>query len=203
MYTIVMIFDIYEINIFLGSNERWKIKMTPIRVNRRRAVGIGPKLGTSTLVDAARRGAAAAARSLSRRRRDEANALPAQRSPARSVRVRRFYSWSMPTPRLRTPKRRCRAMLCHAVSQLRADEPRTCASASESARADPSVFIRGCCAVRRGKWPPEMCVRVRRNRRKRGQNADDDDDAVAAARQIRRRAGGSRRRDRAAIYRCV
>jgi len=33
-------------------------------------------------VDAARRGAAAAARSLSRRRRDEANALPAQRSPA-------------------------------------------------------------------------------------------------------------------------
>lgn len=119
--------------------------------------------------------------------------------PARSVRVRRFYSWSVPTPRLLSGG----AVPCHAMPWpgFVSTSRERARSASESARVDPERCVR-VARMRRGKRPPEMCVRVRRNRRERGrgQDADDDDDAVATATvAARRRAGGGgRRRDRAA-----
>lgn len=69
-----------------------------------------------------------------------------------------------PTPRLRTPKRRCRGVPCHAVAPAesrRADaDGNVRQSASESARAEPS---RACCTrlfarFRRGKWCRRKCA---------------------------------------------
>lgn len=115
--------------------------MSPIR-----AVGIGPKLGTSSPVDAARRGEESLAPLASPTRRTRS------RRNARSV--RRFYSWSVPTPRLRAPERRCRAMPCHAVCAAPGYEPTSRERAP--VRASPPARIRAC--VTRVKWRRRKCA---------------------------------------------
>lgn len=88
-------------------------------------------------VDAARRG-------------DETTRRRGERAPGatRSVRVRRFYSWRVPTPRLRAP---CRAVLHatprRAVPRLRGDEPRSV----RAVRASPPARNRACVRVWRGR----------------------------------------------------
>lgn len=102
-------------------------------------------------------------------------------SPTRRTRsVRRFYSWSGPTPRLRHPSRRCHVPATSDGSEL------VRASACESVRA--ASRSRACAR----KPLSEMCVRDARRNRERGrrQDAADDDDAAADA-----EAAAGRRRD--------